>query len=81
MQATLRTGRLVLVPLAQEHLEHEVELDSHPEVMRYLDAGRPRTRREVESSHRRRLAEAGRVPGLGLLGRVPAMKGSSAGGR
>jgi hypothetical protein len=29
-QATLRTDRLVLVPLADEHLEYEVELDSDP---------------------------------------------------
>ena len=46
-QPTLRTQRLTLVPLADEHLEHEVELDSRPEVMRYL-TGRPRTRDEVD---------------------------------
>jgi hypothetical protein len=31
-QATLRTSRIRLVPLADEHLEYEVELDSDPEV-------------------------------------------------
>jgi len=65
-QATLRSERILLVPLADEHLEYEVELDSDPEVMRYLGDGRPRTRAEVEVSHRRRLQTADRVPGLGF---------------
>jgi RimJ/RimL family protein N-acetyltransferase len=60
----LSTPRLDLVPLAEEHLEHEVELDSDPEVMRYL--GKPRSRAEVQSYHRNRLAEADMVPGLGF---------------
>jgi RimJ/RimL family protein N-acetyltransferase len=65
-QRTLRTGRLVLVPLAEEHLEFEVELDSDPEVMRYLGSGTARTRAEVERYHRYRLAAAELVPGLGF---------------
>jgi RimJ/RimL family protein N-acetyltransferase len=65
-QATLRTRRLTLVPLADEHLDHEVELDSDPEVMRYLGNGAARTRAEVERYHRRRLAAAEPVPGLGF---------------
>jgi RimJ/RimL family protein N-acetyltransferase len=64
-QAVLRTARLQLVPLAEEHLEAEVELDSDPEVMRYL-TGRASTRAEVEAKHRARLAAAARVPGLGF---------------
>ncbi|CCH86289.1 GCN5-related N-acetyltransferase [Modestobacter italicus] len=64
-QAVLRTARLRLVPLAEEHLEAEVALDSDPEVMRYL-TGRASTRAEVESRHRARLAAAARVPGLGF---------------
>jgi RimJ/RimL family protein N-acetyltransferase len=64
-QPTLHTGRIRLVPLADEHLEYEVELDSDPEVMRYLGDGRPRTRAEVEAVHARRLATARRAPGLG----------------
>jgi RimJ/RimL family protein N-acetyltransferase len=63
-QATLRTDRILLVPLAEEHLEYEVALDADPEVMRYL--GPPRTRAEVEAVHRDRLAAADRVPGLGF---------------
>ena len=65
-QATLRTSRLSLVPLAEEHLDYEVELDSDPEVMRYLGDGKPRTRAEVQRYHRARLAAATPVPGLGF---------------
>jgi RimJ/RimL family protein N-acetyltransferase len=64
-QAALRTARLRLVPLAEEHLEAEVELDADPEVMRHL-TGRASTRAEVEARHRERLAVAARVPGLGF---------------
>ena len=35
-QAVLRTAWLQLVPLVEEDLEAEVELDSDPEVMQYL---------------------------------------------
>ncbi|MDP4505699.1 GNAT family N-acetyltransferase [Nonomuraea turcica] len=65
-QAILRTDRIKLVPLSDEHLEHEIELDADPEVMRYLGNGRARSREEVEVLHRRRLAVASRVAGLGF---------------
>ena len=64
-QATLRTARLDLFPLRDEHLEHEVELDSDPEVLRYLFPG-ARSRAEVEAAHRARMARAETVDGLGL---------------
>ncbi|HKC28375.1 MAG TPA: GNAT family N-acetyltransferase [Jatrophihabitans sp.] len=64
-QATLQTDRIRLVPLSGDHLEFEVELDSDPEVMRYL-TGRGRTRAEVEAAHQMRLATAEAVPGLGF---------------
>jgi RimJ/RimL family protein N-acetyltransferase len=64
-QARLATRRIQLVPLGDEHLEHEVELDSDPEVMRHL-TGRPSTPAEVADRHRHRLAVARRVPGLGF---------------
>lgn len=64
-QPTLRTQRLTLAPLADEHLELEIELDSDVEVMRYL-AGRALTRAEVERGHHRRRAAARKVPGLGV---------------
>jgi RimJ/RimL family protein N-acetyltransferase len=64
-QQTLHTERLTLVPLADVHLEWEVELDSDPEVMRYL-SGRASTRAEVEAGHARRIAAAQKVDGLGF---------------
>ncbi|GAA0425255.1 GNAT family acetyltransferase [Acrocarpospora corrugata] len=65
-QATLRSSRILLVPLSDDHLEHEVELDADPEVMRYLGDGRARTREKVERLHIERLAVAQHVPGLGF---------------
>lgn len=53
----LRTPRITLLPLADEHVDHEVELDSDPAVMRYLDV-RPCRRSVVVERHRRRLAAA-----------------------
>ncbi len=64
-QPCLHTERLRLVPLADVHLEAEVELDSDPEVMRYL-SDRARSRGEVEQAHRRRLRAALEVSGLGF---------------
>ncbi|MEV6642028.1 GNAT family N-acetyltransferase [Amycolatopsis sp. NPDC051371] len=59
---TLQTQRLTLLPLTDEHLELEYELDSDPEVMRYL-TGRASTRAEVERAHLRRINTA---PGFGF---------------
>src|SRR4029453_10067846 len=64
-QQTMHTERITLVPLADEHLKWEVELDSDPEVMRYL-SGQASTREEVESSHATRMAAAQKVDGLGF---------------
>ncbi|GAB6903012.1 GNAT family N-acetyltransferase [Kineosporia succinea] len=65
-QATLRTHRLTLVPLAESHLDHELELDSDPQVMRYLFNGRPRPREDIVTSHQRRLQVARSSSGLGF---------------
>jgi RimJ/RimL family protein N-acetyltransferase len=65
-QSTLRSLRIMFAPSSEEHLEHEVELDASPEVMRYLGNGKARTREEVEQHHRDRLAVGTRVPGLGF---------------
>lgn len=66
-QATLQTDRIRLIPLGDEHLELEVELDSDPEVMRYLSRdGRGRTRAQVENAHGLRLETAEPVAGLGF---------------
>jgi RimJ/RimL family protein N-acetyltransferase len=64
-QARLVTERLELVPLVDEHLPHEIELDSDPEVLRYLST-HAFTPEEVEGSHRTRLARALEVDGLGV---------------
>ena|ERR1700722_12139009 len=64
-QPTLHTDHIDLRPLADEHLEFEVELDADPEVLRYLNPG-ARTRAEVKEAHRRRMAAAETVPGLGF---------------
>jgi RimJ/RimL family protein N-acetyltransferase len=63
-QPVLRTGRLLLVPLADRHLELEVKLDSDPEVLRFL-YGRARSRAEVIESHAERMALGREVDGLG----------------
>lgn len=63
-QPILRTARLSLVPLADRHLDLEVQLDADPEVLRYL-YGRARTRAEVVTSHVRRIALGRAVDGLG----------------
>jgi len=64
-QPILQTDRITLVPLSDDHLEHEIALDADPEVMRYL-TGRARSREEVEALHRQRLAVAERAAGLGF---------------
>lgn len=64
-QSPLHTERIRLVPLTDEHLEWEVELDSDPEVMRYL-TGKARTREQVTKAHQMRMATAEPVQGLGF---------------
>lgn len=53
------------MPLSDEHLHHELELDSDPAVMRYL-SGRAMTRAEVQRAHRRRMATTDGGTGLGF---------------
>jgi RimJ/RimL family protein N-acetyltransferase len=64
-QARLVTERLELVPLADEHLAFEIELDSDPEVLRYLST-HVFTPDDVARSHRTRLARAHEIDGLGV---------------
>ena len=63
-QATLRTDRLVLVPLAEEHLAFLVELNSDPVVHRFL-FHRGLTPEESELRLHRALATAAESEGLG----------------
>ena len=64
-QARLRTRRLELIPLSDDHLEYEIELDSDSEVLRYLSP-RAATPDEVRRSHASRMERAGQVDGLGV---------------
>ncbi|MEO3745941.1 GNAT family N-acetyltransferase [Plantactinospora sp. B5E13] len=78
-QPILRTDRLLLVPLADRHLEREIQLDSDPEVLRYI-TGRARSRDEVVASHAQRMALAAKVDGLGFwmaFGSADGARGST----
>ena len=48
MQAVLETERLVLRRFTGEDVDNLVELDSDPEVMRFITGGRPSSREEIE---------------------------------
>lgn len=79
-QPVLRTDRLLLVPLADKHLELEIRLDSDAEVLRYI-SGRSRSRDEVVAFHERRMAFARKVDGLGFwiaFGSDGGIRGSAA---
>jgi RimJ/RimL family protein N-acetyltransferase len=63
-QATLRTDRLALMPLSEDHLPFLVDLNSDPVVHRFLNH-RGLTPEETEDRMHRALAAATEVPGLG----------------
>ncbi len=49
MQVFLETERLVLRRFTGDDIDHLVELDSDPEVMRFINGGRPTPRDEIEN--------------------------------
>ena len=49
MQIFLGTERLVLRRFTEDDVDNLVELDSDPEVMRFITGGRPTTRNEIEN--------------------------------
>jgi RimJ/RimL family protein N-acetyltransferase len=49
MQVFLETERLVLRQFAHDDIENLVELDGDPEVMRFINGGRPTPRDEIEN--------------------------------
>lgn len=63
---TLLTERLRLVPLSDDHLKHEIRLDSDPEVVRFVGNGKPRSQEQIENLHRGRMEEGIQVRGLGF---------------
>ena len=64
-QPILRTPRLVLEPLADRHVELEIELDSDAEVLRYLSV-RAHTPEETRARHAQRMERGREVDGLGM---------------
>lgn len=44
----LRTARLHLVRVREDHIDHFVELDSDPEVMRFISGGKPNSRERYQ---------------------------------
>ena len=64
-QPILHTDRLVLEPLADHHVELEVELDSDAEVLRYLSL-RAHTPEETRARHAQRMERGREVDGLGM---------------
>lgn len=64
-QRRLRTSRLELRPLADDHLEYEIELDSDAEVLRYLSP-RAASPEEVRQAHAGRMERGRQIDGLGV---------------
>ncbi|OAA78459.1 Acyl-CoA N-acyltransferase [Akanthomyces lecanii RCEF 1005] len=77
-QKPLRTTRLHLQPLSEEHLKHFKELNSHPEVLRFI-YGRALTEQEAAQDHAERLTAGTLVPGLGLWSGFTADSGEFVG--
>lgn len=63
---TLETERLLLVPLEMKHIDNLADLDSDPEVMRYITDGVPRDRKHQEEAVPRVMKYMEENPGLGL---------------
>ena len=49
MEIFVKTERLVLRRFTEEDIDNLVELDSDPEVMHYINGGKPTSRDEVEN--------------------------------
>lgn len=64
MQKVLKTNQLLLQPLSDEHLAYFQKLNSHANVLQFIE-GRALTEPEATEDHAQRLAEAILVPGLG----------------
>jgi len=64
-QPVLHTERLILEPLADRHVELEIELDSDAEVLRYLST-RAHTPEETRARHVERMGRGREVDGLGM---------------
>ncbi|OMI37977.1 GNAT family N-acetyltransferase [Streptomyces sparsogenes] len=66
MDIFLETERMVLRPFTPDDVDRLVELYGDPEVMRYINGGRPTPRDTIRTRHLPRLLH--RHPGLGTFG-------------
>ncbi|KAJ6783802.1 hypothetical protein PWT90_02918 [Aphanocladium album] len=78
MQKNLETNRLQLRPLGNEHLSYFIELNSHAEVLRFIE-GRALNEQEAIEDHGERLAAGTLVPGLGVWSGFSADNGEFVG--
>ena len=80
MQIFLETEHLVLQRFTEDDVENLVELDSDPEVMRFINGGRPTTREEIESQELPAfLSYYERFPGCGFWAAVEKSTGQFVG--
>ncbi|MBP2019255.1 RimJ/RimL family protein N-acetyltransferase [Symbiobacterium terraclitae] len=80
MKIYLETERLCLREFRPEDVENLVELDSDPEVMRYLTNGQPTPRERVESEVLPRILEYyERLPGFGYWAAIEKATGAFVG--
>lgn len=66
MSTFLETARMALRPFAEGDLDRLVDLDNDPEVMRYLNGGRPTPRETVRTEQLPRLLRS--FPATGTVG-------------
>jgi RimJ/RimL family protein N-acetyltransferase len=77
MRAFLETKRLILREFTEDDVDNLVELDSDPEVMRYLNGGIPTPREMVESELLPRfLSYYGRFDGFGVWAAIEKSSGA-----
>jgi RimJ/RimL family protein N-acetyltransferase len=80
MQTVLETDRLVLRRFTEDDVDNLVELDGDPEVMRFINGGRPTPREEVENEILPRfLASYERYEGYGVWAAVEKSTGEFVG--
>jgi RimJ/RimL family protein N-acetyltransferase len=76
MQVFLETERLVLRRFSEDDVDNLVELDSDPDVMRFINGGRPTPRQEIESDVLPRFLDYyGRFVGYGYWAAVERSTG------
>jgi RimJ/RimL family protein N-acetyltransferase len=79
MQIFLETERLVLRRFTQDDIDSLVELDSDPDVMRFITGGRPTSRDEVQNEVLPAFLDYERFAGQGFWAAVEKSTGSFVG--